>query len=50
MFKINQSHIDPLPLYETGPLKAILGRDEEKVPDQQPEEGEPEYAERLRKV
>jgi len=27
-FKINQNHIDPLPLYETGSLRAILMRDE----------------------
>ena len=50
MFKINQSHIDPLPLYDTGPLRAILLRDEVKVPDQQPGEGEDQYAERLREV
>ena len=50
MFKINQSHIDPLPLFETGPLRAILMRDEVKVPDQQLGEGEEQYAERLRQV
>ena len=50
MFKINQSSIDPLPLFGTGPLKAILGRDEVKVPDQQAGEGEAEYDERLRQV
>ena len=50
MFKINQSHIDPLPLFEIGPLQAILMRDEVKVPDQQLGEGEEQYAERLRQV
>ena len=50
MFKINQNHIDPLPLYDTGPLRVILMRDEIKVPDQENGEGEPEYAERLREV
>ena len=51
VFKINQYHIDPLPLVnEIGPLQAILGRDEVKVPDQQYGEGEAQYAERLRVV
>ena len=50
MFKVNQNHIDPLPLFQTGPLKAILGRDEVKVPDPLPGEQEADYAERLRKV
>ena len=50
VFKINQNHIDPLPLYDTGPLRAILMRDEVKIPDQLNGEGEPEYAKRLREV
>ena len=50
MFKINQNHIDPLPLYDTGQLRGILGRDEVKVPDQQAGEGEEQYDERLRQV
>ena len=50
MFTINQSHIDPLPLFETKPLRAILMRDEVKVPDQLPGEGEEQYAKRLRQV
>ena len=50
VYKINQNHIDPLPLYDTGPLRAILGRDEVKVPDQYYGEGEEDYAERLRQV
>ena len=51
MFKINQKHIDPLPLVkEVGPLRAILTRDEVKVPDQQPGEGEDQYVEKLKEV
>ena len=51
VFKINQNHIDPLPIiHEIGPLRMILGRDDVKVPDQQPGEGEEQYAERLRVV
>ena len=50
MFKINQSHIDPLSLFEVGQLRAILMRDEVKVPDQQHGEGEDQYAEQLRQV
>jgi len=50
VFKINQHYIDPLPLYESGPLQAILIRDDVKVPDQQAGEGEEQYAERLREV
>ena len=51
VFKINQKGIDPLPIIkEIGPLRAILGRDEVKVPDQQAGEGEEQYAERLREV
>ena len=50
MYKINQNHIDPLPLYDTGPLRAILMRDEVKVPDMQAGEGEEQYAEKLREV
>ena len=50
VFKVNQNHIDPLPLSNTGQLQAILGRDEVKVPDRQQGEGEEQYAERLRQV
>ena len=51
VFKINQNHIDPLPLVnEIGPLQAILRRDEVNVPDQQPGEGKEQYAERLKEV
>jgi len=50
VFKVNQHHIDPLPLCETGPLQAILTRDDVKVPDQQAGEGKEQYAERLRQV
>ena len=48
--KINQHNIDPIPLYGTSQLGAILMRDEVKVPDQQPGEGEELYAEKLRQV
>ena len=50
VYKINQNYIDPLPLYDAGSLQAILMRDEVKVPDQQPAEGEEQYTERLRQV
>jgi len=50
VLKINQNHIDPLPLYDIGPLRAILGRDEVKVPDWLYGEQEAQYAERLRQV
>ena len=50
VYKINQNHVDPLPMYGTGPLRAFLMRDEVKVPDQQKGEGEEQYAERLRQV
>ena len=50
VYKINQNHIDPLPVYDTGPLRAIFMRGEVKVPDQQRGEGEEQYAERLRQV
>ena len=50
MFKVNENHLDPLPLFDTGPLTAILAREEMKVPDQQAGEGEEQYAERLRQV
>ena len=50
VYKVNQNHIDPIPLYGTGRLGAILMRDEVKVPDQQRGEGEEQYAERLRQV
>ena len=50
VFKINQNHIDPLPLFKISQLKGILDRDEVKVPNQLPGEGEPEYTERLRQV
>ena len=50
VYKVNQNHIDPIPLYGTGRLGAILVRDEVKVPDQQPGEGEEQYAEKLRQV
>ena len=50
VYKINQNHIDPLPLYDTGPLRGILMRNEMKLPDQQAGEREEQYAERLRQV
>ena len=50
VYKINQNHIDPLPLYGTGQLRAMLMIDEVKVPDQYDREGEEDYAERLREV
>ena len=51
VFMINQKHIDPLPLVnEIRSLRAVLIRDEVKVPDQQPGEEEEQYAERLKKV
>ena len=51
MYKINQSHIDPLPLCrEPGPLRAMLLRDEIKVPDQLANESDEQYCERLRQV
>ena len=50
MLKINQNYIDPLPLYDIGKLRAILTRDEVKVPNQRQIEGEEQYAERLRQV
>ena len=51
VYKINQSHLDPLPLcHELGPLRAMLIRDEIKVPDQQAGETEEQYCERLRQV
>ena len=51
VFKINQNHIDPLPIvHEIGHLRNILTRDDVKVPDQQYGEGEEQYAERLREV
>jgi len=51
VYKINQSHIDPLPLYqELGPLRAMLNRDEIKVPDQLANESDEQYSERLRQV
>ena len=50
VLKINQNHIDPLPLYDIKPLQAILMRDEFKIPDQQLGEEEEQYAERLRQV
>ena len=50
VLRINQSSIDPLPLFETGPLRGILMRDEVKVPDQLLGEAEAGYAERLRQV
>ena len=50
VLKINQNQIDPLPLYDIGKLRAILTRDEVKVPNQRHKEGEEQYAERLRQV
>ena len=50
VYKINQNNIDPVPLCDIGPLRAILMRDEVKVPDQQKGEGEEQFAERLRQV
>ena len=51
MYKINQSNLDPLPLCrELRPLRAMLIRDEIKVPDQQAGETEEQYCERLRQV
>ena len=50
VYKIYQNHIDPLPLYDTSLLRAILMRDEVKIPDQQLGEGEEQYAEKLRQV
>ena len=50
MFKINQKHLDPLPLYDIGQLRGMLMRDEVKVLEQQKGEGEEQYAERLRQV
>ena len=50
VYKINQNHIDPLPLYDAYQLRYVLMRDEVKVPDQQRGEGEEQYAERLRQV
>ena len=50
VYKINQNHIDPLPLYDTGRLGAILMRDEVKVPKQVPGESKEQFAERLRQV
>jgi len=49
--KINQNHIDPLPLYrEPGPLRAMLFRNGIRDLEQQVEEEEEEYCERLRQV
>ena len=50
MFKINQNHIDPLPLYNVDQLHYILMRDEVNISEQQAGEGEEQYAERLRQV
>ena len=51
VFKINQSHIDPLPLYnKAGQLIAILRREELNIPYQSFGEGHDQYAERLRQV
>ena len=51
MYKINQNHIDPLPLWrEPGLLQRLLRRDEKRVPDQQAGETEEQYCERLRQV
>ena len=50
MLKINQNHIDPLPLYDTDQLKAILSRDEVKVPNQLHGERREQYVERLQQV
>ena len=51
VYKINQNHIDPLPLYhECGPLRAMLLRDELTPPDQAVGESDAVYCERLRQV
>ncbi|XP_065915171.1 E3 ubiquitin-protein ligase RNF31-like [Dysidea avara] len=51
VYKINQNHIDPLPLWrEPGLLQRLLRRDEKRVPDQQAGETEEQYCERLRQV
>ena len=51
VYKINQNQIDPLPLCrESGPLRAMLQRDEKKVPDQKAGETDEQYCEQLREV
>lgn len=50
MFLLNQHFIDPLPLYELGPMKVLLLREEMKVPEQNPDEPEDAYTQRLMAV
>ena len=47
MFLLNHNFIDPLPLYELGPMKGLLSREEMNVPEQTQDETEDVYRQRL---
>ena len=46
--KINKAHLDPISLYAVNNLEAMLGREEQQVPEK--EENEAVYKEKLIKV
>lgn len=48
--KINQRNLDPVTLYETEQVKAIMRREELAIPEKEAEETEEQYRERLIKV
>ena len=47
---LNHNFIDPLPMYELGPMKGILAREELKVPEQNEGENDEQFKLRLMKV
>lgn len=50
VFLLNQNFIDPLPIYELGPMKGLLLREELKVPEQNDGENDEQFKLRLMEV
>ena len=47
---INKNGLDPVTIYELGPIKAMLAREEMAVPEQEDDEEDQQYRERLIQV
>ena len=50
MYIINNNGLDPVTIYELGPIKAMLTREEMAVPEQEDDEEDQQYRDRLIQV
>ena len=47
---INKNGLDPITVYDLGPIKAMLTREEMQVPEQEDDEDDQQYRDRLIQV